>query len=164
MLVYIYKCFYFVKSYINHLIGGFKMKKESSAGAVLFRKDENGIQYLLLHYQADHWDLPKGNIEKNETELETVRREVKEETGIGDIVLFPDFKERVTYFYKSNKDLISKEAIFYLASTDTKQVTLSFEHIGFAWLSYNPAMKKLTFKTAKDVLEKANNYLKANNA
>jgi hypothetical protein len=42
----------------------------------------------------------------------------------------------------------------------TTDVKLSFEHIGFNWLTYEGAMKKLTFKNAKDVLQKAHDYLK----
>lgn len=54
------------------------MKKEKSAGAVII----NDKKVLLLHYSSGHWDFPKGHIEKGETELETAKREVKEETGL----------------------------------------------------------------------------------
>jgi len=39
-------------------------------------------------------------------------------------------------------------------------VKVSFEHIGFKWLPYEEAIEKLTFKNAKDILKKANDYLK----
>lgn len=42
------------------------MPVEKSAGAVIFRKEEGKIYYLLLHYQARHWDFPKGHLEKGE--------------------------------------------------------------------------------------------------
>ena len=135
------------------------MKKERSSGAIIFRKD-NEIKYLLLHYEAKHWDFPKGHIEKGEKDEDTVKREVKEEAGITDIELVKGFKESLHYFYKLKEETISKEVVFYLAKTETENVKLSFEHIGFAWLSYDNAMKKLTFKNAKDILEKANQFLK----
>ena len=41
---------------------------EKSCGAVVFR-EENGVRlYLLLHYAEGHWDLPKGHVEKGESE------------------------------------------------------------------------------------------------
>ena len=60
------------------------MKHEKSAGAVVFRKEKEPL-YLLLHYEAKHWDFPKGHVEENESDNETVKREVEEETGIKDI-------------------------------------------------------------------------------
>ena len=44
--------------------------------------------------------------------------------------------------------------------TNTEMVKLSFEHIGFVWLDYENAMERLTFKNAKDVLQKAHKLLK----
>ena len=62
------------------------MYDEISAGAVLYLKDEGPeIKYLILNYSYGHWDFPKGNIEAGETELETVFREIAEETGIKDV-------------------------------------------------------------------------------
>ena len=71
------------------------MKQERSAGAVVFIKETEPI-YLLLQYEAKHWDFPKGNIEKGETDQETVKREIAEETGIKDIEIIKDFKEKET--------------------------------------------------------------------
>ena len=106
------------------------MKKEKSAGAIVFRKDKEPI-YLLLHYEAKHWDFPKGNIEAGETDIDTVKREIEEETGIKDIEIVNGFKEKIQYYFKFKGDLINKTVIFYIAKTSTKQVKLSFEHIGF---------------------------------
>ncbi|MEK6967131.1 MAG: NUDIX domain-containing protein [Nanoarchaeota archaeon] len=134
------------------------MKKERSAGAVIFRKDKE-IKYLLLHYEAGHWDFPKGHVEEKEAEPDTIKREVREETGIDDIELVPNFKEKIQYYYKLKEELMHKEVVFYLAKTETEQVKISFEHIGYIWLPYDKAMEKLTFKNAKEILEKANEFL-----
>ena len=135
------------------------MIKEKSAGAIIFRKDKE-IKYLLLHYEAKHWDFPKGHIEEKETEIDALKREVEEETGIKGIELVKGFKEKISYYFKQNEEFIIKEVVFYLAKTETEEIKLSFEHIGSAWLSYENAIKKLTFKNAKDLLEKANKFLK----
>lgn len=134
------------------------MKKERSAGAILFRKNKEA-KYLLLHYEAGHWDFPKGHIEEKETDIDTIKREVREETGIEDIQIVPDFREKIQYYYKLEGELMHKEVIFYLAKTETEQVRISFEHIGFIWLPFGKAMEKLTFKNAKEMLEKANKFL-----
>lgn len=137
------------------------MSVEKSAGAVVFRRSKNKIEYLLLHYGAGrHWDFPKGHVEKGETEKETVLRETKEETGITDLEFAPGFRKEIKYFYKRDGKTVLKKAVFYLAETKAKKVKISFEHTGYKWLPYESAMQQLTFKNAKQILEAANNSLK----
>jgi len=134
--------------------------EERSAGAVLFRRENGAEMFLLLHYPAGHWDYPKGNIEKGEQELETVRREIKEETGIEDIVIIDGFKKVIEYNYKRDSVLVHKKVSYYVAECNTSKVTISFEHLGYQWLGYVAAMKRLTFKNAKIVLQAAHEFLK----
>lgn len=136
------------------------MLKERSAGAVIFRKDGKKVLYLLLHYhfKSDYWDFPKGNIEKGEAEEDTVEREVEEETGISDIRLLPNFKEKVSYFYRKDNETVFKEVVFFLAETKTEDVKISSEHTGFEWIDYESAVKKLK-RNSRNVLMKADDFL-----
>ncbi len=43
------------------------MKKERSAGIVLFLEKPEGNRFLLLNYPTGHWDFIKGKIEHGET-------------------------------------------------------------------------------------------------
>ena len=136
------------------------MFREKSCGAVVYLKDSE-VKYLLLHYEAGHWDFVKGNVEPNETEQETVIRELREETGITDAKFIEAFKEKIDYFYRRQGTTIHKEVIFYLMETHTETVKISYEHVGYIWLNYQQAMEKLTFKNARDVLQKAHKLMKA---
>lgn len=133
---------------------------EKSCGAVVFLKSSE-VKYLLLRYGAGHWDFVKGNVEPKESEKDTVIRELKEETGIDDARFINDFREKIEYFYRRQGTTVHKEVIFFLIETHTEQVRLSFEHVGYTWLDYSNALKKLTFKNAKDVLQKAHELLNA---
>lgn len=135
------------------------MPVEISAGAVIFRREGDETKYLLLHYAAGHWDFVKGNVEKTEEEQDTVVRETKEETGIEDLRFLEGFRETITYFFKRGGRTIRKEVIFFLAETKTSDVKLSYEHVGYDWLSHNEAVERLTFKNAKEVLRKAHEHL-----
>jgi len=134
--------------------------REKSCGAVVFIKKDDQTKYLLLNYAAGHWDFVKGNVEINETEKETVLRELKKETGITDATFIENFKETIAYFYRRQGLTIHKEVVFFIIETHTEKVELSFEHVGFIWLDYKHAMEKLNFKNAKDVLQKARDFLK----
>jgi len=141
------------------------MPIEKSAGAIIFRRENNKIFYLLLHYPSsakapkDYWDFPKGHIEKGENEIDTVKREIEEETGVTDVKFVEGFKEWIKYFFKFKGKNVLKFVTFYLLETKTKDVKISGEHIGFEWLPYEEALKQLTFKNAKEILTKANDYL-----
>jgi bis(5'-nucleosidyl)-tetraphosphatase len=134
------------------------MLHEKSCGAVVFFKGVH-VDFLLLQYEAGHWDFVKGNVELNESEKETVFRELQEETGIVATQIIDGFRERIQYFYRRQGETVQKEVIFYLIEANTEKVQLSFEHVDYSWLSYVEALEKLTFKNAKDVLQKAELFL-----
>jgi len=136
------------------------MLREKSCGAVVFLRKDNSAKYLFLNYAAGHWDFVKGNVEVNETEKETVLRELKEETSITDAHFIDGFKETIAYFYRRQGLTVHKEVVFFIMETQTEKVQLSFEHVGYIWLDYTHAMEKLTFKNAKDVLQKTHSFLK----
>lgn len=135
------------------------MVDERSAGAVVFYMEGAEPEYLLLHYTADHWDFPKGNIEAGEAEKQAAIREIREETGISDIEFIDDFRMKIEYRYRHSKRLVQKEVVLFLARTHTRQVTLSHEHIGFAWRNYQDAMRQLTYRNAKNILGAAKEFL-----
>ena len=127
---------------------------DKSCGIVLFNSDE----FLLIQHPSKsngdegHWDFPKGHVEGNETELETAKRELVEETGIVDFKLLDGFRHRIEYIFQKGNEMVPKEVIFFLAESNTKDVVLSSEHQNFAWLSDNLAYDKLTYINAKEVL------------
>lgn len=135
------------------------MLREKSCGAIVFLKND-AVRYLLLHYEAGHWDFVKGNVEPNESEKDTVIRELREETGITDAKFIEGFREKIEYFYRRQGAKVHKEVIFFLAETQTEKVEISHEHIGYIWLDYQNALEKLTFKNAKMLLTKAHELLK----
>jgi len=136
------------------------MLREKSCGAVVFIKKDDDVKYLLLNYAAGHWDFVKGNVEPNESEKQTVARELQEETGITGAQFVDDFREAIAYFYRRQGLTIHKEVVFFVMEAYTDKVELSFEHVGYVWLDYQRAMEKLTFKNSKDVLLKAHDLLK----
>lgn len=135
------------------------MKEAISSGIILFNENDNVRKYLLLNYPTGHWDFIKGGIEDGENPHQTSIRETKEETGIDDIVFVDGFKEEIEYFFRANNLNIHKKVIFFLAGTNSVDVTLSHEHLNFVWLDYKSALKKLTYDNAINLLKKADSFL-----
>ena len=143
-----------------------KVQRKLSAGCLLFHGKGKKRKYLLLHYGAGHWDFVKGEIEEGERPLETALRELEEETGIkkDQVRQIPGFKEKIHFMFRDKwtkskvKPLISKYVYFFLFESKTTKVKLS-EHTDFTWLKYEEAVEKATFKTAKDLLRKAEAFL-----
>ncbi len=135
------------------------MKKEKSAGIIIFLEKSKEILFLLLHYPTGHWDFVKGKTESGETEYETALREAKEETGISDLKFIEGYKEKISYNFQYEGELIYKEVVFFLAKTETEEIKISHEHLDYSWLNYKNALKKTTYQNAKNVLTKANDLL-----
>jgi len=136
------------------------VRNEISCGALVYCIENQDIKFLLLQYSQGHWDFPKGNKEKGETFLETTRREIKEETGICDIVFIDRFEKEISYKYGRQNEKISKKVIYFLAKTKDTNVVLSSEHTYFVWESYENALKRLTYKNAKEILIQGYSFLK----
>ena len=137
------------------------MSYEKSCGAIVFRI-ENEIKYLIiLNKKGDaegHWGFPKGHVEKGETEPDTAKREIFEETGL---TPFIDTRFRAISTY-SPKPGIKKDAVYFLAKADieSRVKIQKSELAAFRWCSFGEACSLLTYDA--ELLKKADKYLKEN--
>jgi|ERR1700733_491353 len=134
------------------------MIQQRSAGIITYVQHNNTRKYLLLHYVSGHWDFAKGKLEQNETDEQAAVRELKEETGL-DVQIIPGFQEELAYLFKERGKLIHKTVIFFVGKTDEQAVVLSREHQGYAWLDFESAYQRLTYKNAQDILANVENFL-----
>jgi len=132
--------------------------EERSAGAVVFRNADGGRIYLLLQ-NAGRWDFPKGGVEKGESEVQTVLREVKEETGLTDLKIAPGFRKVIEYFYRRSGKNVHKQVTYLLGETGVERVTISFEHQGFGWFPYEEALDRASYDNSKVTLKEAEQFL-----
>lgn len=86
-----------------------------AAGGIVKNSDGN----ILFIYRLDKWDLPKGKLESNETIEHAAIREVKEETGIQNLIL-KGFVNATYHIYRNKKNNapILKSTFWYLMNCD----------------------------------------------
>jgi DNA polymerase len=131
---------------------------EKSAGFIVFTQEGGRVKYLFLKV-GGRLDFPKGNIEKDEDELSAALRELKEEGGIAKVKIIPGFRRVLNYYYKRGDGaLVSKTLILFLGEASGKEVSTSWEHEGFEWLSFEEAVKKIKYHSYRKALEEAEEH------
>ena len=139
-----------LKYIVKHYNLNDKFEYENSCGAIVF--NENTEKILLVKMHNGNWGFPKGHIENNETKEETAIREVHEETNVN-IKIIPNFEREIKYI--PNEKTIKKVTIFAGITQDEEVKIDTFEIEDFRWCTYEEALKLVTYKLQKDVLEKA---------
>ena len=124
-------------------------------------------EYLLLRYEAGHWDLPKGHLEEGESEEDAARREITEETGLQIQKFITGFKEHTSFWFwsyptkeGSRSRRTKKIVTFFLAETGERDVRISHEHTGYAWLPYKDALQLATYDNAKQLIRKGERFFR----
>jgi len=136
------------------------MKDESFGAIIIFIKNNKILFLIVQHKVAGHWSFPKGHKEGRESDLEAAKREVEEEVGIKDFQLIDDIYFIEKYTIKSKKEGIEKTVKYYLAKTKSQNIILQEEEIKDAkWLEFEDAYNLLSFKEAKNLLEKVKEYI-----
>ena len=136
------------------------MKKVRSAGAIVFYRDEAEYKFLLLQYIGKYWEFARGHIDPGEAEMETARREIIEETGLGNLKFLSNFKTQSIWQYERAGMGVDKKVTLFLAESFDYKVKISSEHIGYAWLSVQEALDRITYENSKKAFKEALDFLK----
>lgn len=138
------------------------MKKEVSAGAVIYKIENDKIFYLIEYMGLGHISLVKGHQDKGETLIQTAIREIKEETSL-DVDLDTSFKKTISYHPYLDDLSVIKDVTFFVAKVkDNNAIPIDLhdaEVVNSEFLVYNDAYNKLTHKSDKETLKEANEYI-----
>lgn len=94
-------------------------KKTIIAGGGLVLNQE---QELLMIFRRGKWDLPKGKLDPGETIEDCAVREIKEETGLQDVILVRKLSiTHHTYFDTYLQENVIKETNWFLMLAPGKQ-------------------------------------------
>ena len=134
------------------------MVLEQSIGAVIRYRNslENAesAEFLLLRNRRGFWGFPQGHKEKGENEIQTLIREVREETGIK-VLEIHSYIGKINYSYFRGDGMKSeKEVTFYFATTPTREIRISEEHADSKWVTLADALNMLDHAKLKFILSK----------
>ena len=136
------------------------MKKDYAYGVIVFYVENSSVYYLILKQIQGHWSFPKGHAEKDETTLETAKRELEEETGIMEIELISDKPQvKDEYIIKKSKP-VQKFVEFYIGEVKSKDIVMQdgeiFDH---KWITAEEGDDILTYESSKRLLKSASDII-----
>ena len=133
------------------------MEHEKSCGAVIFDSRKKDAFVLLIQQIDGHWGFPKGHIEKDETEQESARREIKEETGL-EVQFDKNFHTKTTY---NIHEKCEKEVVYFLGyETGGKEKMQKDEISHMVWCKPIQALGCITYENDAEILKDVMKYRK----
>jgi 8-oxo-dGTP pyrophosphatase MutT (NUDIX family) len=144
---------------LNYLEYWFSVALEQSIGAVVkyqpaIAEISRSPEFLLLRNRRGFWGFPQGHKEKGETEIQTLTREVAEETGIKYLDIQAYIGKIHYSYFRSDGMKSEKEVRFYYATTPIKEVRISEEHDAYTWASFSDALMLIDHRQLKLILIK----------
>jgi 8-oxo-dGTP pyrophosphatase MutT (NUDIX family) len=137
--------------------------KEVSAGGVLYRRGDEGLEVVLASRRTRRgqlaWGLAKGGIETGESKEEAAIREVREETGLT-AEIEADLGD-TKYMYVWDDIRIRKTVHFFLMRhTGGNVEDRDDEMEEIRWFPLDRAIKRAAYRGERDMLVKASELLK----
>jgi 8-oxo-dGTP pyrophosphatase MutT (NUDIX family) len=160
------------------------MIREISAGGVVLRNTPEGWQMAVIEPQKDSiaalpaatqqktsqkmlLALPKGLVDPGEKPEQTAAREVAEETGLTAIPVTKLGDIKYAYVRSwGDKQRVFKIVSFYLFRYQSGQIDeiapeMRIEVKRAMWIALEDAARKLAYRGEKDMVRRAEDYLKA---
>lgn len=121
--------------------------REPTAGGVVFRHGEKGIEILLIQDAKDRWTIPKGHIEEGETAQQTARREIGEEAGLKDVDIL-GWLGKIHFRYRRIDKLVLMTTQIYLvrAKGDTNAIQKEEWMNGIKWFPFHEALDAIEYE------------------
>jgi 8-oxo-dGTP pyrophosphatase MutT (NUDIX family) len=133
-----------------------KAHRETSAGGIIFRRADEGPQFLLILDGHGSWGFPKGHVEPAELPVAAARREVAEETGLDDLI-FRGELEVIDWYFRAKQVLVHKYCHLFLFESPGASARPQLDEgiTQCSWYGLPAAMQIIAYENSRRVLRKA---------
>jgi ADP-ribose pyrophosphatase YjhB (NUDIX family) len=121
--------------------------REPTAGGIVFRHGEKGVEILLIQDAKDRWTIPKGHIEEGETAQQTAKREIGEEAGLKQVDVL-GWLGKIHFRYRRIDKLVLMTTQIYLvrAKGDTNDIQKEEWMNGIQWFTFHDALDAIEYE------------------
>jgi len=119
--------------------------EEKSCGCIIFDENKN---VLLVKEDTGEWGFPKGHVEHDESEEDTAKREVKEETNL-DVEI--DLNRRYTMYYTTDKGKYKEVVLFVAKKIGGNLKEQDGEIAEVRWVDMYDVTKILSYDSTKEL-------------
>lgn len=134
------------------------MHLETSCGAIVYTRREGQYLFVIVQEKSGAYSFPKGHMEGSETEIETARREIFEETGLKPVFV-DGFRETDAYDLKE-KPGTRKQVVYFLAECGNEPMVAQKGEIRkTVLLPYDRAIERFEWEGTRRVLTSAYHFL-----
>lgn len=137
------------------------MPIEKLAGAVVYRKEKEGLIFAFVHDVFGYWTLSKGHLEGEESAEEGAKREIKEELDL-DIKIEDDLGQNEYVASDPEKGKIRKIVKYFIGCAKNKNLKLkeSGGLDGAGWFKMEELADLKIYDDIKPIIAKAIKILK----
>lgn len=158
------------------------LTREFSSGGIVYKKTDKGLLWLVRRTSASkmfpntYWMFPKGwlddagpdipgpmargSVKATEEILQkTAIRETREETGVEAKIIKKIGTINLFYTHPVRGKVMKFVTHYLMEWVKDGPNGFDFETSEIAWLPYNEALERLSYKSEKEALEKAKNLL-----
>ena len=138
--------------------------REPTAGGIVFRHGEKGMEILLIQDAKDRWTIPKGHIEEGETAVQTARREIGEEAGLTEIDML-GWLGKIHFRYRRIDRLVLMTTQIYLVRvrTDGNEIQKEEWMNDIKWFPFNDALDLIEYEDIAKLMLKAKTRVREEN-
>lgn len=137
------------------------IKHLHSAGGVIFRKKGGKFEVALIFTKNKTvWTLPKGIIDKGEQPETSAVREIMEETGLTGRII-DTLGDKSYWFYLKDENMKCRKTVSYflLEYISGNIEDYCWEVDEARWFDIEDAIKQVSYKSDREILEKAKEKL-----
>ncbi len=138
-------------------------EEDASFGIVpVYFSGKETLVFILRHLSG-YWGFPKGHPEANETELDTAKRELFEETHLQVDKVLSDKLLQEKYSFRVDGKTIHKTVSYFIASVTAMDTVIDTKEAREGkWVDINEAPMHLTFKEAQRICRESCQFLRGN--